>query len=72
MATPRGLLDAPSANYDGVATLAASRSRAVLHAARSGILRGDPASGAIFVAAAHPVGRDLEIHLHLKRRGIRG
>jgi len=70
MAAPKGLQDAMRVNYDGVVALAASRSRAILYAVRSGILQGDPASGTLFVLAAHPFGQYLKRNLDGKKRGL--
>ena len=70
MDAPKGLQDAMRVNYDGVVSLAASRSRAILYAVRSGILQGDPASGTLFVLAAHPFGQYLKRHLDGKKRGL--
>ena len=68
MNAPKGLQDALRVNYDGVVSLAASRSRAVLYSVRSGILQGDPASGTLFVLAVHPFGQYLKRCLDGKKR----
>eukprot|EP00959_Pyramimonas_sp_CCMP1952_P018491 390655-Pyramimonas_sp.AAC.1 len=70
MGAPQGLQDALKVNYDGVVSLAASRTRAALYSVRSGVLQGDPASGTLFVLAVHPFGQDLKSNLDSKRLGI--